>query len=103
MTTWEGAQQLIGDHVVDKDNHRVGTVEDLAQVADAMEPTWLVIKTSLFGRIRLVPIDAVEVLDDVVHVPFGKEQVLSAPEPLVPVTVANSEAQRLRIHYSHAA
>lgn len=100
---WNDVARMIGDVVVDRENHRIGKVQDVAQRADTMEPTWLVVKTSLFGRPRLVPVGVAEVHDHVVHLPYRKDQVLDAPVPAVPVTVAASEDARLIDHYRLAA
>ncbi len=103
LYTWNEVSRMIGDTVVDRENQRIGKVQDVAQTADSMEPSWLVVKTSMFGRRRLVPFSTAEVRGDVVHVPYGKDQVLEAPVPAVPVTVAASEEERLTHHYAQAA
>jgi len=100
---WNELSQMIGETVVDRENHRIGKVQDVAQRSDTMAPNWLVVKTSVFGRRRLVPVSTATVLDHVVHVPYRKDQVLDAPVPAVPVTVAASEDARLIRHYRLAA
>ena len=96
---WEEISNMIGDTVIDRAQHRIGKVRDVAQVADTMEPGWLVVKTSRFGRQRLVPIESAVVHGDVVEVPFSKKAVLEAPVPVVPVTVAGSERDELIRYY----
>ena len=100
---WEEISKMIGDTVIDRAQHRIGKVRDVAQVADTMEPGWLVVKTSRFGRQRLVPIESAVVHGDVVEVPFSKKAVLEAPVPVVPVTVAGSEREELIRYYARAA
>jgi len=65
------ASHMVGDSVVDKDNRRIGRVDAIAGIRDAREPEWLVVRTSLFGRPRLIPIDIVREVGDEVHVPFS--------------------------------
>jgi hypothetical protein len=96
---WNEVARMIGETVVDRENHRIGKVEDVAQRADTMQPNWLVVKTSMFGRRRLVPVATANMEDHIVHVPYGKEMVMGAPVPAVPVTVAASEDARLIEHY----
>jgi hypothetical protein len=62
---------MVGDSVVDKDNRQIGRVAAIAEVRDAREPEWLVVRTSLFGRPRLIPIDIVREVGDEVHLPFS--------------------------------
>jgi len=103
MERWDEVFKMIGDTVVDRAQHRVGKVRDVAQIADTMEPGWLIVKTSRFGRERLIPIASVVVHGDVVEVPFSKEAVLEAPVPVVPATVAASECAELTRYYASAA
>ena len=100
---WNEVARMIGDTVMDRENQRIGKVQDVAQRADTMEPSWLVVKTSMFGRRRLVPLAVAKVQDHVIRVPYPKDHVLQAPVPAVPVTVAASEDARLVHHYGLAA
>jgi hypothetical protein len=64
---------MVGERVVDRDNHEIGRVDAIAEVRDKREPEWLVVRTSLFGRPRLIPIDIVWEVGDEVHVPFSEQ------------------------------
>ena len=56
---------LVGDTLVDDEGRRVGRVVDVVSRPDTLEPEWLVVKTSMFGRRRLVPMAAAtETLED---------------------------------------
>jgi ribosomal 30S subunit maturation factor RimM len=68
---WDRASHMVGESVVDKDNRKIGRVDAIAEVHDQMEPEWLVVRTSLFGRPRLIPIDIVREVGGEVHVPFS--------------------------------
>jgi len=69
---WDRAWHMVGEPVIDKDNRQIGRVDAIAEVSDEMEPEWLVVRTSLFGRPRLIPIDIVREVGDEVHVPFSE-------------------------------
>jgi ribosomal 30S subunit maturation factor RimM len=62
---------MVGESVVDRDNRKIGRVDAIAETSDEMEPEWLVVRTSLFGRPRLIPIDIVREVGNEVHVPFS--------------------------------
>jgi sporulation protein YlmC with PRC-barrel domain len=94
---------LIGETVLDIDGDKVGKVTEIAFRPDTEVPEWLVVKTSLFGRWRLVPLGAAEELGDTLRVPYGRDTVLQAPVPEIPVTLAPSERDALLEHYAHAA
>jgi hypothetical protein len=94
---------MLGEPVVDYESRRVGTVRGVAQQESTMEPGWLVVKTSLFGRERLIPIESVEDVGDAVRVPFSRAAVLSAPVPATLFTVDSAEQASLARHYELAA
>src|SRR5580658_554108 len=100
---WDRASHMVGEPVVDKDNHRIGQVNAIAEARDDMEPEWLVVRTSLLGRPRLIPIDTVREVDDEIHVPFSKRMVLLAPVPEILTNVDRAERQALDFHYKRAA
>jgi ribosomal 30S subunit maturation factor RimM len=100
---WDSASHLVGESVVDKDNRKIGRVDAIAEAMDGMEPEWLVVRTSLFGRPRLIPIDIVRELDDEIHIPFSKRTVLLAPVPEILTNVDRAERQALDFHYKRAA
>jgi ribosomal 30S subunit maturation factor RimM len=100
---WDLAAHLVGESVVDKDNRKIGRVDAIAEVLDDMEPEWLVVRTSLFGRPRLIPIDTVREVDDEIYVPFSKRTVLLAPVPEILTNVDRAERRALDFHYRRAA
>ena len=97
-------QETKGERVVDCDGNLVGKVAQIAfEPPQVLNPKWwLVVKTSLFGRRRLVPVESA--IDDggVVRVPYSKETVLAAPVPLVPTAPALSECTALEVHFRRA-
>jgi len=97
-------RHLIGERVVDPEGNVIGTVTQLANEPNTLEPEWLVLKTSRFGRHqRLVPLkDAVDE-GGTVRVPFPKDVVMGAPVPEIPMTPAIAENAALQEHYRNAA
>jgi hypothetical protein len=98
-----GFPTVIGDVMVDDDGRRVGKVVGMASRPDTLEPEWLVVRTSLFGRRRLVPVASAVQDGQTLHVLFSKEAILGAPQPEVPTSLAASERRALLEHYAHAA
>lgn len=90
---------LIGDTMVDDAGHRVGKVTDVVSRPDTLEAEWLVVKTSLFGRPRLVPLVAAYEDGHTAHIAYSKDDVMSAPVPEVPTSLAAFERKGLLAHY----
>jgi sporulation protein YlmC with PRC-barrel domain len=90
---------LVGDTMVDDEGHRVGKVTDVVSRPDTLEAEWLVVKTSLFGRPRLVPLASAVEDGQIAHITYSKDDVLSAPIPEVPTSLAAHERQVLLAHY----
>jgi hypothetical protein len=104
MSTWTGEQisGFIGEKVVDDQGHPVGTVMQISDRPGTLDPEWLVVKTSRFGKESLVPLEAVEETtseDQVVHVPFSKTTVRSAPHPMSPLSLSDRERDDLMRYY----
>jgi sporulation protein YlmC with PRC-barrel domain len=95
--------QAKGDHVVDLDGRGIGRVTDIAFEPNTYAADWLVVKTSMLGRPRLVPVTEAVEQGHEIRVPFSKETVLSAPVPAIPLTPASSECAALEEHYRRAA
>jgi hypothetical protein len=94
---------VIGESVNDAGGHRIGRVTQVACEPNTLRPEWLVVKTSVFGRQRLVPLDAAEESDGVIRLPFDKDTVLDAPVPEIAETPAASERTALIRHYRQVA
>ncbi len=94
---------LVGDTLVDDEGRRVGRVIDVVSRPDTLEAEWLVVKTSMFGRRRLVPMAATTETGHTAHIGFSRQEVLSAPVPEIPTSLAVFERQALMEHYHLAA
>jgi sporulation protein YlmC with PRC-barrel domain len=93
------APSLVGDTMVDDEGRKVGKVTDVVSRPDTLEAEWLVVKTSLFGRPRLVPMAKATEEGDIAHIAASRDDVLSAPVPEVPTSLAVFEREALMEHY----
>jgi sporulation protein YlmC with PRC-barrel domain len=103
MDDEEHVSELVGEVVIDPDGNRVGRVTQVSYQPDTLEPEWLVVKTSRFGRERLVPLGAANEQGDVIRLAVAKDVVLAAPIPEMPVSLAPREREALVEHYRHVA
>jgi sporulation protein YlmC with PRC-barrel domain len=94
---------IIGESVNDASGHRIGKVTQVACEPNTLRPEWLVVKTSRFGRPRLVPLDAAEESNGEIRLPFDRDTVLDAPVPEIVETPAASERMALLRHYRQVA
>jgi len=94
---------IMGEPVVDSEGHRIGRVTQVAYEPNTLRAEWLVLKTSLFGRLRLVPLAAAQERGDMLCVPFSRATVLESPIPDVPISPALTEASALEWYYNKAA
>jgi sporulation protein YlmC with PRC-barrel domain len=94
---------LVGDTMVDDAGRRVGKVTDVVSRPDTLEAEWLVVKTSVFGRPRLVPMAGASEDGHTAHIGFSRDDVLSAPVPDVSTSLAVYERDALMEHYHLAA
>ena len=91
-----------GEPVVDCDGHLIGKVAQLACDPTTYRAEWLVVKTLLPGRSRLVPVGSAIEEGATIRVPFSRSTVLDAPSPLVAVVPAMSECGALEEYYYRA-
>jgi sporulation protein YlmC with PRC-barrel domain len=94
---------LVGDTMVDDEGQKVGKVTDVVSRPDTLEAEWVVVKTSFFGRQRLVPLSATFEEGHTAHITFSRDEVLSAPVPEVSTSLAVFERKALLEHYHMAA
>jgi len=92
-----------GECVVDRDGNQIAEVAQVASEPKTLAPRWLVVRTSVVGRSRLVPIDGAVDDGQVVRVPFSKETVMASPVPAVAIAPAITECTALDEHYHRAA
>lgn len=102
MTTTSGAElrDLIDRTAVDPSGEKLGTITDVYVDDETGNPTWLAIRTGLFGtRHSLAPLTGVYVGGDDVVVDFAKDVVKDAPNVDVDEHLDSAEEERLYRHY----
>jgi hypothetical protein len=97
------AMRAKGERVLDREGNQIGKVAQVASEPRTLSPRWLVVKTSAFGRSRLVPIESAVDDGELVRVPYSKETVMAAPVPAVAISPAITECAALDEHYERAA
>jgi hypothetical protein len=75
------ARAIIGEKLVDKNGHPVGKITDVIVDSATLENEWITVKTGMMGGEHLVPYVAVEEQGGEIAVPFGKDEIKSAPRP----------------------
>jgi stress response protein YsnF len=66
--------------VIGGDGTKLGTVDGIYYDNATDQPAWAAVKSGLFGhKVSLVPLAAAALRDGDLHVPFGKEQLTTAP------------------------
>jgi Domain of unknown function (DUF2382) len=90
-----------GRTVVDRSGEKIGTFEEFFLEAETDAPAWGAVGTGLFGRRRsLLPLSEAEPTDaEELRVPFGKDQVLAAPQADPDVELSREEEEALYRHY----
>jgi len=79
MITQEHIHTLSGRHVHDRDGDKIGTAGQVWTDAAGL-PTWVSVRTGLFGlNESLVPLQDADLRDDRLVVPFDKATVKEAP------------------------
>lgn len=93
---------LVGSDVVDADGDKIGTVGQLYVDADSGAPTWVSVRTGLFGMSEsFVPIDQAEQTGDEIRVPFAKDFVKDAPRIDVDGALEQSQEDELYAYYGN--
>ena len=88
-----------GKTVIDRDGEKAGTLGALYLDEDD-RPAFGGVQTGLFRRREsMVPLDGARVVGDDVQIPYSLEQVRSAPNVDVDVTLTDEEQDRLAEHY----
>ena len=72
--------QSRGSAVVSSDGEKIGSIEDIYLDRETEEPEWALVKTGLFGSNgTFVPLAEATMTGSDITVPYGKDQVKSAP------------------------
>ncbi len=100
MISSSNVNDIIGAEVVDPDNDKVGKVGQVYLDSDSNEPTWVSVKTGLFGMSEtLVPVDDASWTDGVLRVNVDKSQIKDAPRVDADQELSPEEQDRLYEYY----
>ncbi|MDD9206815.1 PRC and DUF2382 domain-containing protein [Georgenia sp. 10Sc9-8] len=103
MITTNELQRLADDgaNVVTNDGSKIGSIGQLYVDEATNEPTWVTVKTGLFGSSEsFVPLEAAEVRDGAVAVPYDKDTVKDAPRVDPDGRISREEEDQLYRHYN---
>lgn len=100
MRTTAEIRAWAGCELVGRDGSTIGKIAHVYVDRQSGEPTFVAVTTGLFGRnVSLVPIEAAQMRDGAVEVPFDKGQVKGAPNVDADAELTEREEQRLYEHY----
>jgi uncharacterized protein (TIGR02271 family) len=106
MLTRENIENLLnrGGDVIAADGERIGAIGQLYADDDTGEPTWVTVRTGLFGTHEsFVPVDGARAEGDDLVVPYTKEHVKDAPRVDTDGHLEPDEEDRLYAHYEREA
>ncbi|UZX02278.1 DUF2382 domain-containing protein [Arthrobacter sp. CDRTa11] len=102
MLTRENIENLLnrGGNVVASDGEKIGSIGQLYADDDTGEPTWVTVKTGLFGTSQsFVPVEGARIDGDDLVVPYTKDHVKDAPRVEADGHLEPDEEDRLYDHY----
>lgn len=100
MHTLEDVGAWTGRTVVDRDGDKVGKLDHLYVDAETGAPTFMAVKTGLFGmRDSLVPVPEADTGDGDVRVPYDKDTIKHAPNVDADAELSVTEEDELYRYY----
>ncbi|MEV7636539.1 PRC and DUF2382 domain-containing protein [Pseudarthrobacter enclensis] len=102
MLNRENIENLLhqGGNIVGSDGEKIGSIGQLYADDDTGEPTWVTVKTGLFGTSQsLVPVEGAHTQGEDLVVPYTKDHVKDAPRVDVDGHLTPEEEDRLYTHY----
>ncbi len=106
MLNRENIEDLLNrnGNVIGSDGEKIGSIGQLYADDDTGEPTWVTVKTGLFGSSQsFVPVEGAHSQGDDLVVPYTKEHVKDAPRVDVDGHLTPEEEDRLYTHYDRGA
>ena len=106
MLTRENLENLLtkGGNVVGSDGSKIGSIGQLYADDDTGEPTWVTVKTGLFGTSEsFVPVEGAHNQGEDLVVPYSKEHVKDAPRVDADGHLSPEEEDRLYTYYDRGA
>jgi hypothetical protein len=102
MLSRENIEELLnkGGNVVGSNGDKIGSIGQLYADDDTGEPTWVAVKTGLFGTAQsFVPVEGARIDGGDLVVPYTKDQVKDAPRVDTDGHLEPEEEDRLYTHY----
>lgn len=106
MLNRENIEDLLNrnGNVIGSDGDKIGSIGQLYADDDTGEPTWVTVKTGLFGTSQsFVPVEGAHTQGEDLVVPYTKEHVKDAPRVDVDGHLTPEEEDRLYTHYDRGA
>jgi uncharacterized protein (TIGR02271 family) len=106
MLMRENIEDLLnrGGNVIGSDGDKIGSIGQLYADDDTGEPTWVTVKTGLFGTSQsFVPVEGARIDGDDLVVPYTKDHVKDAPRVESDGHLEPLEEDRLYAHYDRGA
>jgi uncharacterized protein (TIGR02271 family) len=92
---------LIGHHVLDREGHTVGKINQVYLDDNTDQPSWVSVNTGLFGRNEtLVPLQGSQPVEEDIRVPYDKSVVKDAPHIDADRHISPEEEQTVRQYYA---
>lgn len=99
--TQEDITRLHDAHVIDQDGDKVGSVGQIYLDDQTNRPTWVTVKTGLFGtKETFVPLDQATRDGDDIRVPYTKEFIKDAPNMDAEHHISEAEEDELYRYYN---
>ncbi|MFQ6155312.1 PRC-barrel domain-containing protein [Micrococcus luteus] len=90
--------------VVSQDGEKIGGIGDFYLDDETDVPTWVTVKTGLFGtKESFVPLEGARIAEENLVVPYTKEHVKDAPRVDADERLEPGEEDRLYRHYGRSA
>lgn len=100
MISTRDIDDMVGAEAVDQSNEKIGKVGQIYIDSDSDNPTWVTVKSGLFGTSEtLVPLDGADWHDSALHLAVSKERVKDAPRVEPDGEITPQEQQRLYEYY----
>lgn len=94
------SETWIGSTLIDRDEHKVGTIEAIYFDQETGGAQWMAVKSGLLGtKHSFVPLTDAVAGDDVVQTPYDKRQVDDAPKVDVDEDLRDDQVAELYGHY----
>ena len=102
MINTNNIDSLIGANVVDNEGRKVGTVGQVYVDSSTNQPSWVTVKTGLFGTSEsFAPLDSADWTGDELRIGFDKSFVKDAPRVDIDGALDSADEDALYRYYAH--